>query len=277
MIDWLAALVLGLVQGATEYLPVSSSGHLVIVQHFFGLTEPELLFDIVLHVATLFVVLWYYRSDIRDLLRESVAGLGDLTRGGSWSEIQTRYPAFRLAWLIVLGTLPTALIGIGLQETFETLFGSLRTVGVMLWITGLILLVTRFVARGDRGIGEMKPMDALLIGLVQGLAITPGISRSGATIGVALLLGIQKETAARYSFLLSVPSIVGALLLKIGDAGNSISLTATALGFLAALVSGYFCLVFLVRIVKQDRLAWFAPYCFAVGILALALDSIQAR
>ncbi len=123
----------------------------------------------------------------------------------------------------------------------------------------------------------MKWVDALLIGLVQGLAITPGISRSGSTIAVALLLGIQKETAARYSFLLSVPSIVGALLLKIGDAGGNVGLAATILGFAAALLTGYFCLVFLVRIVKKGRLAWFAPYCFLVGLLAMGLASLQGQ
>lgn len=277
MIDWFEALVLGVVQGATEYLPVSSSGHLVLFQHLFGLTEPALLFDIVLHVATLLVVLWFYRQDIVDLVRQSLAAIGDLARGGAWSEAQTRFPGFRLAVLIVVGTIPTAVIGVTFQDTFEALFGSLRAVGVMLWVTGLVLLATRFATRGERGTAEMKPVDALLIGIVQGLAITPGISRSGSTIGVALLLGIQRETAARYSFLLSVPSIVGALLLKIGDAGGSVGLTATILGFAAALLTGYFCLVFLVRIVKKGRLAWFAPYCFLVGLLAVILASLQVQ
>ena len=274
MIDWLEALVLGVVQGATEYLPVSSSGHLVIFQHLFGLTDPALLFDIVLHVATLLAVLWYYRRDIFELIRQSSAALIQLSRGGSWSQLQRENPGFRLAWLIVIGTVPTAIIGITLQDTFETLFGSLRIVGVMLWVTGLILLSTRMAGRGSRDIGEMKVIDALLIGLVQGLAITPGISRSGSTIAVALLLGIRNETAARYSFLLSVPSIIGALVLKIGDTTSDVGGTAMALGFVAALISGYFCLVFLVRIVKQGRLAWFAPYCFAMGLLALILASL---
>jgi len=274
MIDWFEALVLGVVQGATEYLPVSSSGHLVIFQHLFGLTEPALLFDIVLHVATLLVVLWFYRRDIVDLLHQSLAAVGELARGETWSASQRKYPGFRLAALIVVGTIPTALIGITLQETFEALFGSLRIVGAMLWVTGLILLATRFATRGERGIGDMKWVEALLIGLVQGLAITPGISRSGSTIAVALLLGIQRETAARYSFLLSVPSIVGALILELGDAGNSVGLAATLLGFAAALLTGYFCLAFLVRIVKKGKLAWFAPYCFLVGLLALILASL---
>lgn len=271
MINWFEALILGVVQGATEYLPVSSSGHLVIFQHLFGLEEPALLFDIVLHVATLLAVLWYYRLDIGDLIQESLVAIRSLSQGESWGDVQTDYPGFRLAWLIVLGTVPTALIGITLQDTFEALFGSLRTVGFMLCLTGVILLLTRFGSKGTRGIGEMKPVDALLIGLIQGLAITPGISRSGSTIAVALLLGIEKETAARYSFLLSVPSIVGALVLKIDDVGTGVGLTATVLGFLAALVTGYFCLALLVQLVKRGKLAWFAPYCFGAGAVALFL------
>lgn len=271
MIDWFEALILGVVQGATEYLPVSSSGHLVIFQHLFGLDEPALLFDIVLHVATLLAVLWYYRRDIADLIRQSLAAVRALSQGESWANVQTAFPGFRLAWLIVLGTVPTALIGVTLQDTFEALFGSLKTVGFMLGVTGFILLMTRFGSKGERGIGEMKASDALIIGLVQGLAITPGISRSGSTIAVALLLGIKKETAARYSFLLSVPSIVGALILKLGDAGEGVSLGATVVGFVAALVTGYFCLALLVQLVKRGKLAWFAPYCFVAGLFALLL------
>lgn len=276
MIDWLEALVLGIVQGATEYLPVSSSGHLVIFQHLFGHDEPAILFDVVLHVATLLVVLGFYRRDIVDLVQQSSKALGDLIGGKGWSEVQRLYPGFRLAWMIVLGTIPTAVIGISLQETFEEFFGSLRIVGVMLWLTGVILLATLLARRSRRGIEAMKPIDALLIGLVQGLAITPGISRSGATIGVALLLGIEKKTAARYSFLLSVPSIVGALILKLGDPGGEVGIGAMSVGFLAALVVGTFCLALLVRLVNHGKLAWFAPYCFVAGLLAWVLAHAQS-
>ena len=276
MIDWIEALILGVVQGATEYLPVSSSGHLVIFQHLFGLEEPMLLFDIVLHVATLLVVVGFYRRDILELLSQSFAASKELLGGEAWRVVQERYPSFRLACLIVLGTIPTAVIGITLQDTFEALFGSLRIVGVMLWVTGAILISTLMARSQNRGVTEMKPIDALLIGLVQGLAITPGISRSGATIAVALLLGIERQTAARYSFLLSVPSILGALLLKTGDSANGVGATAMTLGFLSALVSGYLCLVFLIRILKRGRLAWFAPYCFAAGVAAWVLAAIQS-
>jgi undecaprenyl-diphosphatase len=276
MIDWLEACWLGIIQGVTEFLPISSSGHLVIAQHLFGLARPSLLFDVVLHVATLLVVTWYYRVDILQIWRQSVAGLAALSRGSDWNELQATYPGFRFGWLIVVGTVPTALIGLGFQSFFESLFGSVRTVGFMLmltglWLTGLILLLTRFAPRGNRGVERLREFDAVLVGVAQGLAITPGISRSGVTLGMALLLGVERETAARYSFLLSIPSILGALLLKMGDAGDGIGSLGTTLGFLTALGSGYLCLSLLVRIVKRGRLYWFAPYCFAIGVLALLI------
>jgi undecaprenyl-diphosphatase len=271
MIDSLEALVLGVVQGATEYLPVSSSGHLVIAQHLLGFTEPALLFDIVLHLGTLVAVVWYYRHDLQGLVRHSLLGLRELLAGGSATVVQAKYPCSRLAVLIVIGTIPTAVIGLTFEEAFESLFVSVRATGTMLMVTGLILVSSRLAPSDGRGIGQMRVLDALLIGLAQGLAITPGISRSGATIATALLLGIERETAARYSFLLSIPSIVGALLLELGDSGSDVAFPSLGVGFLAALVTGYACLTLLVYLVKRGRLAWFAPYCIALGLLAVVL------
>lgn len=269
MIDWLEALVLGIVQGATEYLPVSSSGHLVIAQHLFGLEEPALFFDIVLHLGTLVAVVWYYRADLVKLVSETFSGLRDLTSGNSWKQTLNSYPGFQFALLIVVGTVPTAVIGLAFEDTFERLFGSVRLVGLMLILTGTVLLSTRLARGGGRDAAEMRWLDALMIGFVQGLAITPGISRSGITIAAALLLGIQRETAARYSFLLSIPSILGALLLRLGGAEDGVGTTALIVGFGAAALTGYLCLVLLVGLVKKGRLSWFAPYCFALGLLAL--------
>ena len=143
MIDWLEALILGIVQGATEYLPVSSSGHLVIAQHLFGLEKPALFFDIVLHLGTLVAVVWYYRKDILELVWETFAALRNLASGHSWKETLQSYPGFRFALLIVVGTIPTAVIGIAFEDTFERLFGSVRLVGLMLIVTGTVLLLTR--------------------------------------------------------------------------------------------------------------------------------------
>ena len=269
MIDWLEALLLGIVQGATEYLPVSSSGHLVIAQHLFGLEEPALFFDIVLHLGTLVAVVWYYRRDLVELVLETFAALRNLASGHSWKETLKSYPGFRFALLIVVGTIPTAVIGLAFEDTFERLFGSVRLVGVMLIVTGVVLLLTRLSRGVGRDAAAMTWVDALIIGVVQGVAITPGISRSGITIGAALLLGIERETAARYSFLLSIPSILGALLLRLNGADDGVGTSALVLGFGAAALTGYFCLALLVRVIKRGRLSWFAPYCFALGLLAL--------
>jgi undecaprenyl-diphosphatase len=269
MIDWLEALVLGVVQGATEYLPVSSSGHLVLAQHLFGLTEPVLFFDIVLHLGTLAAVLWYFRTELRTVLAETRAGFAALARGRSWAAADAANPGFRLSFLIVVGTLPTGLIGLAFRSGFERLFASVRWVGVLLLVTGALLLLTRFVRTRRRGSGGMKAVDALIIGLMQGLAIAPGISRSGATISAALLLGLDRDTAVRYSFLLSIPSILGALLLKLGSAGGAAGPLGMTVGFAAAAVSGYLCLALLVRLVRKGQLFWFSPYCFAAGLFAL--------
>ena len=269
MIDWMEALVLGIVQGATEYLPISSSGHLVIAQHLFGLEEPALFFDIVLHLGTLVAVVWYYRKDIVELIRETLSGLRHLASGHSWKETLTSFPGLRFALLIVVGTVPTAVIGVTFEDTFEQLFGSVRIVGFMLMVTGVVLLLTRRSRPVGRSAEGMTWVDAVIIGIVQGVAITPGISRSGITIGAALLLGIERETAARYSFLLSIPSILGALLLRLKGAEDGVGTAALVLGFGAAALTGYFCLALLVRVVKRGRLSWFAPYCFALGLLAV--------
>jgi len=271
MIDWFQALVLGIVQGATEYLPISSSGHLVIAQHLFGVEESALFFDIVLHLGTLVAVIWYYRKDLLTLVSETLEGLRSLASGHSWKEALRSYPGFRFALLIVVGTVPTAVIGLTFEDTFERLFGSVRFVGLMLILTGTVLLLTRLGRGGGRDAAEMRWLDALIIGVVQGLAITPGISRSGITIAAALLLGIERETAARYSFLLSIPSILGALVHRMGGADDGVGTTALVVGFGAAALTGYFCLALLVRLVKKGRLSWFAPYCFALGLLALVL------
>lgn len=274
MIDRLEALILGLVQGLTEFLPVSSSGHLVIGQNLFGLPGPSLLFDVVLHVATLLVVVWYYRGDLATILRQSGTALGALSRGDGWSAVQQALPQFRFACLIAAGTIPTAAIGLVFEGAFERLFASPRAAALMLmltglWLSGLALLPHRADFGEGRREAQMRYLDALLVGLAQGLALVPGISRSGLTIGAALLVGVERETAARFSFLLSIPSILGALVLRLGEATGGVGWLATTLGFLAALVSGYVALALLVRVVKRGRLFWFAPYCFAVGLLAL--------
>jgi len=269
VIGWLQALVLGTIQGATEYLPVSSSGHLVIAEHLFGFREPTLFFNIVLHVGTLSAVFVYYRRDLRDLVQETVAGAKDLIAGRPVAVVLSARPEFRLALLIVVGTIPTGTIGLLFNETLEGLFGSVLWTGVLLTVTGTVLFLTRWAPEEPgRKLGIVM---ALVIGTVQGLAIAPGISRSGTTIATALFFGVGREEAARFSFLLSIPSILGALLIESGGASNGVGAAALMVGFFFAAATGYLCLALLVRMVKRNRLSLFSYYCWALGLLVIVL------
>ncbi len=264
MIGWFEALVLGVAQGITEYLPVSSSGHLVIIQALFGMEEPALFFDIVLHVATLVAVVWFYRKELVASFADLAKGVVALKTGISYKRLYASNEGVRLWTLILFGAIPTGAIGVGFKDEFEALFASPARTGAMLIVTGVILLATRFARDKGRTEMQIRWWEAVLIGLAQGFAITPGISRSGSTIAAALLLGIDRATAARFSFLLSLPSITGALILKFEPTVNA-DPTAFVVGFLSALLVGYLCLAFLVAIVRKGRLSWFAWYCFAAG------------
>ena len=258
---WQAA-VLGVVQGLTEFLPVSSSGHLVLGQRLLGFAGPNLMFDITLHVGTLVAVLAVFWRDLWSILRGIFV----------WDADPEASRGRRLLLLVVAGSIPTALIGLLLKDTFESMFASLLTVGIALLITGWLLMATALVVKPGRKIGQVGVGRALLIGLAQGLAITPGISRSGATISTALLLGVDRRLAAHYSFVLSIPAILGALVLQVHDMGAPTpgQTAPMIIGFLTAALSGYLALRVLLRIVQAGRIHWFAPYCFALGLAALA-------
>ncbi len=268
----LYALILGLIQGLTEFLPVSSSGHLVIAQQFLGLKEPNLLFDTWLHFATLIAVCFFYRRDIIDILKDlwsqAKAALGKKSDAFSPDR-----PAI-LGWLVVLASVPTALIGFLAKDYFEELFGSTHSVAVALLITATLLIATKFIKTQDKGLTWWK---ALLIGLIQGLAITPGISRSGSTIALALFLGISATKSARFSFLLSIPAICGALLLQVLHLGSADltllqnSWPALALGFVAAMASGLLALILLVKLLKAQKFYLFAPYLVIIATVTLVM------
>ncbi len=266
-------MILGLVQGLTEFLPVSSSGHLVLFQHLFGLTEPELLFDICVHVGTLVAVLAVFRRDVSELLKTLVRAPALIGSAGGIRALFNSHPEFRLVVMILLGCIPTAFLGIMFAKIAEQLFGTIWLVGVALLITGTFLWFTQHQKSSGRPIHEMQPKDALLIGLVQGLAIVPGISRSGATISAALYLGVDRELAGRFSFLLAIPAILGALVIGIDSEAfhNTLPAGTIVLGSLAAAVVGYLALVVLLKMVKKGQLHRFAPYCWLVGLLALCV------
>ena len=267
------ALVLGLIQGITEFLPVSSSGHLVLGQRLLGITQPEILFDIVLHVATLLAVLLYFRRDLSSLLMELYhlpkVLTGSPGLGGAWRERQN----FRMIVLIVLASVPTALIGFAFKDLFESLFASTLAVGLALVGTGTVLFATKFARPRQRSLKEFTIPDALLIGVAQGLAITPGLSRSGLTISAALLLGLDRDLAGRFSFLIFIPAILGALLLEASSLSmSSFTWFDSAVGFFSALAAGIVALTFLLKIVRRGSFHYFAYYCWLAGIVAIVLS-----
>jgi undecaprenyl-diphosphatase len=273
----LQAFILGVVQGLTEFLPISSSGHLVIGQHLFGLRQADLAFDVSVHVGTLVAVVIFFRRDIRALLMALVrwrpsAPHRSVTTDGS--DIDAR-----LAMLIFLGSIPTALIGLAIKRYEATLFGSPLIAGVMLMVTGCVLFLTRrpqVTAQIDPGskrpMNAIRVRDSLLIGTVQGFAVMPGISRSGTTIAAGLFAGLAPQAAARFSFLLSIPAVAGAALLVLSDARSQglVQLAPCLVGGLAALVIGYAALAILVYIIGRGKLFTFAPYCWIAGIAAIA-------
>jgi len=260
-LNWLHALVLGIVQGVTEFVPVSSSGHLVLVPRALGWPEPPVAFDVLLHVGTLASLLVYFR---RELL-----GLFGLGRGREGLEAAPR----TLLWLAV-ATLVTGAVVFPIRHQVEALFGSPRTAAGFLLVTAAVLLVSEMLARGQRGLNAVGWKDAAATGIGQALAACPGLSRSGMTIGAGLVTGLSRRAAAQFAFLLSVPAILGAAVVKLPElraAGWTVPISSCILGLVSAAISGYLAIGLAMAFVQQRRLKWFAAYCALVGLLALFL------
>ncbi len=258
---WWEALLLGWLQGLTEFLPVSSSGHLELGRALLGLDlESGLLFNVVVHAATALSTLVVFRKPIMELLR----GLPSRT----WN----REKSYTLK--LALSMLPVLVVGLLFKDAVEGLFsGRIVLVGAMLCVTATLLLI----ARHATGTGEPGYGAALLIGVAQAVAVLPGISRSGATIACALLLGVRREEAARFAFLMALPPILGAALLELLEAevGGDLALPLV-LGFCAAFVGGVLACRWMVRLVVRQRLGWFAGYCAIVGGAAMLWGSLRA-
>lgn len=280
---WFEALILGVIQGATEFLPISSSGHLVLGQTFLGIKEPQLLFDIVLHVGTLVAVCAFYWRDLMAIVVDTIEGLRRWSKERTW-EALLQGDGTRLALLVGLATIPTGIIGVFLEKLIEPDAGApLITATVVfgiLIVNGFILFTNRWLTDRERtregllSVWNVTLWTALIIGVAQGLAVTPGISRSGTTITIALALGVARTEAARFSFLLSIPAILGALVLKFDPTvfsgergGDQVALFLG--GALVAAIVGYFCLRWLVALLKAARFHHFAWYCWAVGAAGL--------
>jgi undecaprenyl-diphosphatase len=269
----LEAVILGIVQGLTEFLPVSSSGHLVIVPELFNMPQPAVGFEILLHVATLVAVLGYFLRDVVKRVLSLVAPKS-LDRG------EVKYWRRLFLWLVI-GSVPAALAGLLFSSFFEGLFSSTLAVGLFLLVTSGLLAGADFsLARMQRDqvqLDVMRPADALVVGCFEALAIAPGISRSGATISAGVYLGFDRATAARFSFLLGIPAILGALILKLKDVSGGFagaSGGAYAVGAIAAAVSGVLAVHLLMRYVREHRLRVFAVYTGVLGLIVLMLSLV---
>jgi len=266
-VDALQAIVLGIVQGLTEFLPISSSGHLRIVPAFFGWEDPGAAFTAVIQLGTMAAVLLYFRRDLWNIARAWLRSLRD-------PEARRTIEA-RLGWFIILGTIPISILGLAFSDTIEDELRSLYLIGTMLIVFGFVMLAAEHVSRRDREIETLTARDGFLIGCAQALALVPGVSRSGATISAGLFLNLTRTTAARFSFLLSVPAVVLSGLFElrhIGESGGAPA-GATALATLLAFVTGYASIAFLLRWLAGHSLGVFVAYRFVLGALVIALTA----
>ena len=271
----LQALVLGVLQGLTEFFPVSSSGHLVLGQLLFGIDGDVLVFDIFVHLGTLLAVLVVFRGAILRILAGVYKGMADILGGKPALDVYRASSDVRTAAGIVIGTIPAAVIGVTYTGEIEALFHSASAVFAALGFTGAVLLATFAARPGTRHAGMLL---GFVIGLAQALAIIPGISRSGMTIAAGLFLGIRREEAGEFSFLLAVPAILGAAVLAAGDLLDAgvLSIPAVALltGAAAAFFSGWAALVFLMGIVRRGKLGYFGFYCLAAALAGVVVLSM---
>ncbi len=263
----LHALILGLLQGFTEFLPISSSGHLVLAGHFLGVRDAGIVFEVFVHFGTLLAIVAVFHRDILNLVR---AFFSLFDRRLSW---KTRYDTetdFRLMLYIVLATLPAVIVGLLFENKIEAAFENSRFVALALILTAILLGLTYYKRKGGK---DLTLGNTLIMGIAQAMAIMPGISRSGSTISFGLFAGLRGDQAARFSFLLSIPAVLGATLLKVRDlAGMPVEgsyLLALAVGTIAAFLAGYVAIRWMLRILRHGNLYWFAPYCLLLGLLAL--------
>jgi len=270
------AIILGAVQGVAEFLPISSSGHLTLVQHFFpgsGLQEPDNLFNILLHFATLIAVVAVYWSDVAGMVLEFFRGVAALFSRREHAAGEHVPPARRLVMLVILGTLPLFLV-LPFEDKIEALGNYPAFVACALIATGFILFFSDRMAKGRKTERTAKVTDALLVGLAQGCATVPGLSRSGCTISAGMALGFDRRFAVRYSFLLSLPAVLGATLLKVVKVAQEGEVDMERLpmylaGMAVAGVVGYFSIQLVKLLADKGKFGKFAYYCWAVGLAAL--------
>ena len=275
---YLTAFLLGLVQGVAEFLPISSSGHLAIAQNLLGLEDagsvPE-FFDVLLHLGTLIAVFAAYWTDICEMVVEFFRGIGDLVHRSTPSPVP---PARRLILLIIVGTLPLFAV-LPIHKKVQALSNNMVFIGAALVVTGFLLFACDLVRKGRKTERNATLVDVLVVGVGQAIATMPGISRSGMTITTGCFMGFERKFAVRFSFLLSIPAVLGANILSIGDAVqtgiNGAEVPMYLVGVVTAAVTGYLCIRLLKYVADKGRFGAFAYYCWAVGVLTLVLQAVK--
>ncbi len=275
---FLSSFLLGLVQGIAEFLPISSSGHLAIAQNLLGMSDagtvPE-FFDVLLHLGTLVAVFVAYWADIKDMVLEFFRGAGDLIHHSTPNPVP---PARRLILLIILGTLPLFVV-LPVKDAVQGLSNSMAFIGAALIVTGVLLFVSDRVKKGRKNERTATWLDVLIVGIGQAIATMPGISRSGMTITTGCFVGFERKFAVRFSFLLSIPAVLGANILSLADAAktgiNWAEVPVYLVGVVTAAVVGYLCIRLLRFIADRGKFGAFAYYCWAVGVLTLVLNVIK--
>ena len=266
--DIIQGIIIGIVQGLTEFLPVSSSAHLVFIQKILGV-QSSLAFDTFLHLGTLIAVMWFFRYDIYKMILSWLSSVRDILSGrfreGFYSD-----PYKRLAWYVILATIPVGIVGVLFEDSVDSLFaGALYVPAFFLFVTGTILYLSQRMTSGEINYNTITKKEALFMGLGQACAILPGLSRSGTTIAAGLTIGLNKEFAAKFSFILSIPAILGAFLLQVKDIGSAMdaNFLPVFLGFIASIIAGYMAIKWMLDLIQNKSLDIFAYYCWVIGIL----------
>ena len=278
--SYLEAIILGIVQGLAEFLPVSSSGHLLMLQHFFGIeADSVLIFTVLLHVGTLISVFFCYWNDIWELIKELFITIGDIFRGRGL-RLNER-PVRKLGVMIIVASIPTAIIGILFEDLFEGFYTTLLPTGVGLLITGALLWIVERKKDNDVQIEGMRFRDALTVGVMQGIAICPGISRSGSTLFGGLSSGLQRDFAVKFAFLVSIPSILGSVIFEGGSdamaSAFNTSMGPIIVGSIAAAVSGVLAIKTMIAVVRKLSLRYFSIYVWIVGTALIVYTLLSNR
>ncbi len=285
------AILMGVIQGLTEFLPVSSSGHLAIIKGLFGADNSSILFDILLHFATLLAIIAVFYKDVFRIVIEFCGMCADIGRNaaalgrniaGAGNAEYVRVisnPHRKFVFLLIISTIPTGIIGVFMKDVVEFTSGNLIVTGVCLLCTGAVLAMSDFLADGDKKLKETNYADAFAIGTAQGVATLPGLSRSGITIVAGILCGLDRKFAAKYSFIMSIPAVLGALILELFDIGSE-SVTAGDVGcyivgmIIAALI-GYIALRLVMNIITSRYFKFFAAYCALIGIVSIIVYFVK--